>query len=414
MQVDVIYLLENFTKPYIILDDNLRYPLETFKSGHEYFHAPKIDDFKKYMKLLGDYEYPYLIFNNTFECPQMHVVYDSNTIKLLNEKGLHIFLTENLMKYNGDRKHHSNLDHSIFLGANSDTGLNAGIFSDPRCGQLDSVQDLIRNNDLTNVTVFLPEHGVAEALPRYDNFTIKYRDLFLENFNQTQDIIPDPKKDIEYTFVNLNWRYEPFRHVVASYLSNYNSKISWYYTSTEESFKKNIWFEPSDKLLLGFNKLNSSAPLSVDIPASDSIKINGNILDRFLLPNYNDMPSISSHPYSNVFCSIVSESSYLDLTYYVSDKTMTSIINCMPFVIVGTPYALKTLKQMGFKTFDKYWDESYDTETDHTLRMEKIFNVIDRIASLTTEELVRMQSDMQDILIYNKQHIKKSLSYNEF
>ena len=406
---DRIILLENIKgKAWLILEDNSRVLLNNYNSEPEHFYSPKIQDFKNYIELLGNIKAPYMIFNNTFDSIQLSTIrYDNETINFLNNKGLHIFLTENLMKYNGSRVYHSRRNKENFLQLNNDKGINEGIFSNPRCGQLDSIQDLINNNKLTNVIVYTPEHNVSTAFSRYKDMKFVWKDLYLQQFiTQNIDNVTAPKEDIRYTFINSNWRYEPFRHVIASYLSNYNSKISWSYQSTEECFKKSIWFTPDNKLLTGFNKLNNSVPLSLDVSVREPTIINGNILDRFKLPKFNNMPRMPNLIYSDTFCSVVTESSFLDITTYISDKTVSAIFNEMPFIIVGPPHALKTAKDMGFKTFSDYWDESYDDEFNHTKRIHKIFKVIDQIAQYSSEDLAKMYSNMQSVLIYNKQHLK--------
>lgn len=405
-----IYLLENFDNvPWIILEDASRILLRDYNLGPKNFFSPNIQDFKDYINLLGNIDFPYLMFNNTFECPQMSKIkYDSSTVKLLNAKGLHIFLTENFLKYNNLRIEHSHINTANMLQFNNDSGLCSGIFENPRTGQLDSIQDLIDKNQLTNVTVYVAEHGVANALPRYSNMKFVWKDLFLQQFiKRYSDHTAIEKKDIRYTFININWRYEPFRHIIAAYLKNYNSKISWCYKSTSTIFKNNMWFEPSNDLLQGFEKLNNAVPCNVDIDIKTPTILEGGVMDRFKLPNYNNYhPTLPNTDYNDVFCSVVTESSFLDTTTYISDKTIAAILNCMPFIIVGPPHALKTAQNMGFKTFNNYWDESYDNEFDHSLRMKKILELIDTISKFTKEELTTMQQDVQSICIYNKQHIK--------
>jgi hypothetical protein len=410
MNEDRIILLENLTgEPQLILEDNTRVLLSDYNVNSEHFYSPKIQDFKNYIELLGDIEVPYMMFNNTFESTQMNTLnYDSETVKFLNKTGLHIFLTENLMKYDSNRVYHSRRTKENFLQLNNDTGINTGIFTNPRCGQLDSIQDLINNNNLTNVTVYTSEHGVPTAFTRYKDMNFVWKDLYLQQFikQNINNTIAD-KKELQYTFVNSNWRYEPYRHVIAAYLMNYNSKVSWSYQSTQEMFKNSIWFTPDDKLLTGFNKLNNSVPLNIDIPIIEPTVLDGTIFDRFKLPKFDNMPSMTNSMYSDVFCSVVTESSFLDITTYIGDKTLSAIFNYMPFVIVGPAYALRTAQEMGFKTFNKYWDESYDSEIDHTKRLHKIFKVIDTIAAFSVDELANMQQDMQSLLLYNKQHIKR-------
>ena len=410
MSNERIYLLENFNNtPWIILEDASRIQLSDYDPGSEYFRSPKIQDFKNYINLLGDIDLPYMMFNNTFECPQLiNLKYDSGTVELLNSKGLHIFLTENLLKYNNSRIEHNQINKANMPQFNNDSGLCKGIFDNPRTGQLDSIQDLIDNNQLTNVTVYVAEHNVAEVFPRYSNMKFVWKDLYLQQFiKKYTDTTIIEKTDIKYTFINTNWRYEPFRHIIAAYLKNYNAKISWCYKSTHEVFKNNMWFTPSNKLLQGLNDLNKTVPCNIDIDIKTSTVLHGGILDRFKLPNHNNYPELDNVGHNDVFCSVVTESSFLDITTYISDKTLTAIFNCMPFIIVGPPHALKTAQGMGFKTFSDYWDESYDNEVDHTIRMKKIFELIDTISKFTKEQLTRMQQDMQSLLIYNMQHVKR-------
>jgi hypothetical protein len=256
--------------------------------------------------------------------------------------------------------------------------------------------------------VHVGEHNVADALPKYSNIKFVWKDLYLQDFiNRHANLPITKKKNIKYTFININWRYEPYRHAIVAYLKNYNSKISWCYQATPEIFKSNIWFEPNEKLLNGLQKLNKSVPCNIDISIKTPTVLEGGIVDRFKLPNHSAYPAFLNIGYDDVFCSIVNESSFLDITTYISDKTITAILNDMPFVIVGPAYALKTAQDLGFKTFNKYWDESYDNELDHTKRLHKIFKVIDTIANFSADKLASMQQDMQDSLLYNKQHIKR-------
>tara|TARA_B110000285_G_scaffold44131_1_gene49138 strand:+ start:1081 stop:2322 length:1242 start_codon:yes stop_codon:yes gene_type:complete len=410
MNDERIYLLENFKNtPWLVLEDTSRVLLNEYTPASEYFRSPKIQDFKNYIKLLDNLDVPYMMYNNTFECQQMSkLIYDTDIVNLLNSKGLHIFLTENLLKYNNLRVTHDQINKSNILEFNNDTGVCSGIFENPRTGQLDSIQDLINNNHLTNVIVHVGEHNVADALPKYSNIKFVWKDLYLQDFiNRHANLPITKKKNIKYTFININWRYEPYRHAIVAYLKNYNSKISWCYQATPEIFKSNIWFEPNEKLLNGLQKLNKSVPCNIDISIKTPTVLEGGIVDRFKLPNHNTYPEFLNIGYDDVFCSIVNESSFLDITTYISDKTITAILNDMPFVIVGPAYALKTAQDLGFKTFNKYWDESYDNELDHTKRLHKIFKVIDTIANFSADKLASMQQDMQDSLLYNKQHIKR-------
>ena len=80
---------------------------------------------------------------------------------------------------------------------------------------------------------------------------------------------------------------------------------------------------------------------------------------------------------------------------------MQAIMHKLPFVLVAPPLTLKYIKEAGFRTFDEFWDESYDEETIHSKRMLKIFGVIDYINSKTLHELQVIIERMAEILNHN-------------
>jgi hypothetical protein len=77
-------------------------------------------------------------------------------------------------------------------------------------------------------------------------------------------------------------------------------------------------------------------------------------------------------------------------------------MHCHPFIVLGSPHSLKTLKSYGFKTFDKWWDESYDNDTDDWSRLQKVYNLSEYLINKTDEEWNTMLLEMKDILEYNQ------------
>lgn len=67
-------------------------------------------------------------------------------------------------------------------------------------------------------------------------------------------------------------------------------------------------------------------------------------------------------PYRSIFCEIVCETYFSGKTFMMTEKTMRAIIQRKPFVVQGPKNYLKNLKKLGFKTFDPWWDESYDMD----------------------------------------------------
>jgi len=101
------------------------------------------------------------------------------------------------------------------------------------------------------------------------------------------------------------------------------------------------------------------------------------------------------------FLYLVTESIINKDIVFLTEKTFKPIYTCQPFIIFGSPYSLKKLKEMGYKTFDRWWDESYDDEKNNLLRVNKIIGILNFICNKTDDELCIMLNEMEDILIHN-------------
>ena len=110
--------------------------------------------------------------------------------------------------------------------------------------------------------------------------------------------------------------------------------------------------------------------------------------------------------YNDSFVAIVSESRFAQPTANFSEKTLQVILNKKPFILLAPPFTLKYLKEnFGFKTFDKFWDESYDEEVIHIERMKKIFSIIDDIQNKPISELQDIYMQMKEIIDHNHRQL---------
>ena len=86
---------------------------------------------------------------------------------------------------------------------------------------------------------------------------------------------------------------------------------------------------------------------------------------------------------------------------FYSEKTFKPITCLQPFILVGQPFSLKYLKDMGFKTFSDFIDESYDETINKVERLDKIIDVVKKIYSMSQAELNDMLYNMLPILEWN-------------
>ena len=100
---------------------------------------------------------------------------------------------------------------------------------------------------------------------------------------------------------------------------------------------------------------------------------------------------------------------------HLTEKIGKPLLLGQPFILISGPFYLKKLKELGFKTFDKWWDESYDLEEDYSKRMKIIYNNILEIYKWDLDKCKDVMLEMHSILIHNHLLLKKyKLEYDTF
>lgn len=112
-------------------------------------------------------------------------------------------------------------------------------------------------------------------------------------------------------------------------------------------------------------------------------------------------------PYVESLFTIVGETNANSDYVFITEKTLKPIMNLHPFFVVGNPHTLKKLKELGFKTFDCIWDESYDNELDLNTRIEKIISEVKKLTNISLEELHEKIQKTKNICIYNREWLVK-------
>lgn len=88
---------------------------------------------------------------------------------------------------------------------------------------------------------------------------------------------------------------------------------------------------------------------------------------------------------------------------FLSEKTWKPIICKQAFIIVGPKHTLKYLKELGFKTFDHLWDESYDNDDQEKRLYKAVNSLYNTISNYSLEELQRATLDVRK---HNYKHFK--------
>lgn len=121
-------------------------------------------------------------------------------------------------------------------------------------------------------------------------------------------------------------------------------------------------------------------------------------------PNGSMSANVDQYHMTNALWHVVTETIYFQPKLHLTEKTFKPIVSKRPFILVAAPGNLAYLKSYGFKTFDRWIDESYDTETDNFKRIEMITAELKKLCAMSKTELKQMHKEMQEILEYNYQH----------
>ena len=106
---------------------------------------------------------------------------------------------------------------------------------------------------------------------------------------------------------------------------------------------------------------------------------------------------------------IVCETCYNGNTFFPTEKTWRPILLETPFIVQGPQWYLHRLRDLGFQTFDRWWDEGY-TEDPANWQNTEIKKVIDSIGKLTIEQLQEMYTEMKPVLAHNKKRFMELTS----
>ena len=227
-----------------------------------------------------------------------------------------------------------------------------------------------------------------------------YRDLkYFRNINY----------EFDKTFVSLNrlctkersYRLNLVAEIMERGLMD-EGYVSLQLFNNNKSILKDELFDPNsllskDAKIKSFNQLNkiqSNLTLDAfDVPGSASANM-----------GYEEHKLLQSGLWN-----IVTETVFYHKKLHLTEKIFKPIVVQRPFILVAAPGNLAYLKTYGFKTFDRWIDESSDLEEDDDKRIQMIVDEIEKLSNLSWNEMLAMYEEMREVLEYNFDHF-----YGEF
>jgi hypothetical protein len=101
---------------------------------------------------------------------------------------------------------------------------------------------------------------------------------------------------------------------------------------------------------------------------------------------------------------VPTETVYFGRRTHLTEKTFKAIALEMPFVLIAPAGSLEYLREYGFQTFADIFDESYDTETDDILRVEKVVKLLKDLDNLSAQDRQQIHRACLPIVQHNYDH----------
>ena len=150
------------------------------------------------------------------------------------------------------------------------------------------------------------------------------------------------------------------------------------------------------------DSLQKKVPFDIDVSDINNHGQPGTGIGKFNA----DLPFNPQH-YRDTFISVVMCAfPYIDNACHLHSSTFNPIYCGHAYLGYGPHHHLQELKRLGFKTFNKWWDESYDNLPNHFNRLEKVLNIVEDISKYSNSDLLQMYKEMKNILQHNSNLIK--------
>lgn len=128
---------------------------------------------------------------------------------------------------------------------------------------------------------------------------------------------------------------------------------------------------------------------------------------------YSDQKSLLKFARSSYF-TVVTETNFDNKSArFITEKTYKPIFYKHPFILLSPPNSLERIKHLGYKTFEPVIDESYDRETNDSIRLRMIADEIERLSNLTPSEIEDFCNKLLPIVEHNFQVLKNKKTYIE-
>ena len=210
----------------------------------------------------------------------------------------------------------------------------------------------------------------------------------LEGYQYYKPLLHNTKYCIWSGSVSWFWFLMHRKHQNIKYDFNHsNKKYDFLYLNKQSRTHRKKLFDALQKESLLDNSLISFLDPPYNIKLDTSFELPW--VDASNYPRYGSDQDIYEPQFNDCAFNLVSETNDNNHDVFITEKLWKPIMAQQIFVVHGNFGYLKKLREMGFRTFDSVFDESYDLEIDPDRRIEKIVSLCRHLRTVDKDEIYR-------------------------
>jgi hypothetical protein len=206
--------------------------------------------------------------------------------------------------------------------------------------------------------------------------------------------------DSSFNFLSLNRNKRAHRAMLVSLLNgleidNYGLISCMFKNDITDLFEYTKWkVTDYDLYRNGWNRANTNNSFLKDEKEIYSNNNNDNV---------SNFKNKLSKYYENTFIEIISETSFTEACYNITEKTLNSIYGCCFPILLCSKGSVNFLRSVGIDMFDDIIDHSYDLIDDPSKRLET--------AIIKNKEILTNNDKVKQLWIENKERFQKNVNF---
>lgn len=230
----------------------------------------------------------------------------------------------------------------------------------------------------------------------------------MQNWEYYKEYLRDTKHCTWSGSISWFWFLMHHKHKDKKYnFDHSNKKYDFLYLNKQSRTHRKKLFDALQKESLLDRSLISFLDTPYNIKLNPSYELPW--VDASNYPRYGSDQDIYEPQFNDCAFNLVSETNDNNHDVFITEKLWKPVIAQQIFVVHGNFGYLKKLREMGFRTFDSVFDESYDQEPDPDKRIDKLVSLCRYLRTVDKSKIYRETQSIRQHN-YNKFFDKTALS----